>query len=458
MFKKLLYLYNDGHNPFPSGRGGLGYHLPQYPKVMHGEGGSHRGLEGSDDEDTIHTNEYPDIEEENEDEKIIKDADPTTKEGKTVIIEQLIKEMKEIKIKKVEKIDINEIHETIDNVEALLKKREPKPEPKKEPDTGIYKDINESSINEIKTNFYDMLKDGFKIYDFTDEQKEKLLNYIITQKNADYRIFQKNKPKIAFVNKSVDKQLIEISMKELEIEPEVKQEEQEADILNKDFLEYYKNEYTNHTWDNKGVAYEDYLLENKQDFLKEITETKDIKPFTDASTSKSFYVDEDVTKGPIMAYGRPLYEMSGIDLHNKDTALEIKYNIDLDHIEIQGAKLYGNEYRLPYYTKVNDEWKLYNIWMNEFNHGRGGWEYSKSNKKFNILGFINSGQYLYNFTNNFNDFPCIESEKKGKKGETLYTIIKEEMISGNYLSLSSRYDKKEQWYKIEKGKNGMKRT
>jgi hypothetical protein len=39
MLKKLLYLYNDGHNPFPNiGKGGLGYHLPQYPKVIHGDG------------------------------------------------------------------------------------------------------------------------------------------------------------------------------------------------------------------------------------------------------------------------------------------------------------------------------------------------------------------------------------------------------------------------------------
>jgi len=38
MLKKLLYLYNDGHNPFPKlGKGGLGYHLPQYRKRMHGE-------------------------------------------------------------------------------------------------------------------------------------------------------------------------------------------------------------------------------------------------------------------------------------------------------------------------------------------------------------------------------------------------------------------------------------
>jgi hypothetical protein len=38
MLKNLLYLYNDGHNPFPNmrGYGGLGYHLPQYHKVIHG--------------------------------------------------------------------------------------------------------------------------------------------------------------------------------------------------------------------------------------------------------------------------------------------------------------------------------------------------------------------------------------------------------------------------------------
>ena len=46
MLKKLLYLYNDGHNPFPHmGRGGLGYHLSGVPKVIHGEGG-----EGGEDE------------------------------------------------------------------------------------------------------------------------------------------------------------------------------------------------------------------------------------------------------------------------------------------------------------------------------------------------------------------------------------------------------------------------
>jgi len=37
MLKKLLYLYNDGHNPFPKlGKGGLGYHLPNHKLVGNG--------------------------------------------------------------------------------------------------------------------------------------------------------------------------------------------------------------------------------------------------------------------------------------------------------------------------------------------------------------------------------------------------------------------------------------
>ena len=40
MLKKILYNYNDEHNTFPNikGYGGLGYHLPEYRKVIHGSG------------------------------------------------------------------------------------------------------------------------------------------------------------------------------------------------------------------------------------------------------------------------------------------------------------------------------------------------------------------------------------------------------------------------------------
>lgn len=37
MLKKLLYLYNDGHNPFPSGRGGLGYKPRIHGGMIHEE-------------------------------------------------------------------------------------------------------------------------------------------------------------------------------------------------------------------------------------------------------------------------------------------------------------------------------------------------------------------------------------------------------------------------------------
>jgi hypothetical protein len=52
--KKLLHLYNYGHNPFPKlGRGGLGYHLPQYKikggRIVYNEDGTFE-----DDGDILH--------------------------------------------------------------------------------------------------------------------------------------------------------------------------------------------------------------------------------------------------------------------------------------------------------------------------------------------------------------------------------------------------------------------
>lgn len=62
MLKKLLYLYNDGHNPFPSmGQGGLGYHIPQYR--LRGKGKSHRPFTESDsDEEEVLESKEQDIE------------------------------------------------------------------------------------------------------------------------------------------------------------------------------------------------------------------------------------------------------------------------------------------------------------------------------------------------------------------------------------------------------------
>jgi hypothetical protein len=514
MLKKLLYLYNDGHNPFPSmGRGGLGYHLPQYPKVMHGTGPKKKPIiEKVDDlideiidlnsqlqeltvttpEPIVHETIEPILPEPEPEPETEPETEPDDLESDRLkalsnksmtkqiiqdelrsysisfknsdkredLINKLYSKYKEIK----QKEPINSVEQDIlpimEQVGAIPIKPISKPEPVPNPEVNIYKDITHSNVEEITENVNRMLKDGFKIYEeFTPEQKNQIIEYILNQKNGEYHKKQESFGKNAFISTSISKYTIEQSLETLGIDlPDIIPEKEEGEELKKEFEDYYDKEYRKHDWDNKGVAYEDYLLENKQDYLKDITESKDIKPFTSSATSKSFYVDEDETKGPIMVYGRPLYAMSAIDLHNKDTAIEIKYKVDLDHIEIQGAKLYGNEYRKPYYTNVNGEWKLYNIWMNEFNHGNGGWEYSKSKKKLNIFGLIDTGQYLYKFTDVFEDFPFEEDPiRKGKKGEILYTIIKSEMTSGNYLPLKTN-DGKEQWYKINKNIKGMKRV
>jgi hypothetical protein len=75
MLKKLLYLYNDGHNPFPNmkGHGGLGYHLPQYRLVggmVHGGVEEHKGSDEEDEED-YEENEESDVDEEEEDDDFI---------------------------------------------------------------------------------------------------------------------------------------------------------------------------------------------------------------------------------------------------------------------------------------------------------------------------------------------------------------------------------------------------
>jgi len=91
MLKRLLYLYNDGHNPFPKlGKGGLGYHLPQYRKRMHGEAlhiftndkGEHEIIDDGNDADPNWYNETNDKKD-----KVLFEADEnkTEKESKKKI-------------------------------------------------------------------------------------------------------------------------------------------------------------------------------------------------------------------------------------------------------------------------------------------------------------------------------------------------------------------------------------
>jgi len=243
----------------------------------------------------------------------------------------------------------------------------------------------------------------------------------------------------------------------------------EENLTTKDAKELYDKIVEHKTMNSlpdNGIAYEDYLTTNEQDFLKEITNSKSHEPFQDSKYNRRFYKNWDINDKPLLDdNGRHLYEVASIDLDDGNIALEIKNNFELDYIEIQGPKLYGNTYRKPYYTQTDTgEWKLYNIWntqilSKDYYNGKtksyGDWQYKKDNKELQVLGLLNDGEYLYDMTSVLEDeFPLIEElDRKGKKGETLYKIIPEELHKT--LNSSDRQGSGGPWFKILKTNKGM---
>jgi len=204
MLKKLLYLYNDGHNPFPhlKGEGGLGYHLPQY-RMKGGSGGEYEYDPAVDEEDGGEEDTYEDI----------YGGVGETKEG-DVIPEELTEEEKVKSL--ISKIDENEIKilfeklddddnydfvtrgknkgkDILNNKIRLLKPYEPieqeLPVVELEHDTySSFEEIQDDIRNYINEEYYDenadfedqesFLNDIFKIY---NEYYIKLYTY--TQNN-----------------------------------------------------------------------------------------------------------------------------------------------------------------------------------------------------------------------------------------------------------------------------------
>jgi hypothetical protein len=190
MFKQLLYLYNDGHIPFQTGRGGLGYHLPQYPKVIHGTGKSHRGFDNSDDEE-----EQPDIDIMDE----VETNDVATNLSRE--IKDMIEELDEIERsrtklnKKDDTLDLKEVPEMIEKVQALLKKPKSKPEPVSVPEPEPEKN-DEDKV--IEKNVLKKIKNAIENYkdiynkELTSEQIDILKNEILKEKMSNKKDKFKN--------------------------------------------------------------------------------------------------------------------------------------------------------------------------------------------------------------------------------------------------------------------------
>lgn len=132
-----------------------------------------------------------------------------------------------------------------------------------------------------------------------------------------------------------------------------------------------------------------------------------------------------------------------IDILGNCTAIELKdYHESFELTKNEGfgihfakSKLIGNKSFIPYFTKVNGEWKLYGIWYTGRYYSStqknviertNGW--ISPHKNLDYYAFIrmkDAGQYnaySYNITNDLDSWNPIESKRKGENNETLYII------------------------------------
>jgi len=378
MFKKLLYLYHDGHNPFPTGRGGLGYHLPQYPKVIHGEGRTHRDLEDSDEEDIEQPEidieeEYEDIEQPEIDDKdviIIKNADPSTPEGRKVIVEQykkevkqLIKETEDKKIEKIKKIDVEGIiREAIDKVDKVPKKHTPPPPPPPHPSVTIQNEIKEE-IPQVK-------------------EKKKTQKEIKAEIKAEH-----DKIKLAIENKLYEKRIKghkQVSTSILENFPNLTFDEFKNNT-DKYIEMYYNNkfekiekmeaikkavteEHGQGDTDTKGHAAEIVLLRDYQNDIKELTDSTDPDDIISLSSESDGFKNDDGVVPTIRWFNpntkqyedKDISHFSLFDADGKNASIDLKY-YKTEDVDVQFTKIYGNPGNFAFYREIDGNIKLYNV-------------------------------------------------------------------------------------------------
>jgi len=138
-----------------------------------------------------------------------------------------------------------------------------------------------------------------------------------------------------------------------------------------------------------------------------------------------------------------LNETVVIDILGNCTAIELKdYHESFELTKNEGfgihfakSKLIGNKSFIPYFTKVNGEWKLYSIWYTgkyysstQKNVVERVYGWISPHKNLDYYAFIrmkDAGQYnaySYNITNDLDSWNPIESKRKGENNETLYII------------------------------------
>ena len=450
--KKLLHLYNIGHNPFPNvgrgglgyhiGKGGLGYHLPQYKKTIHGD-----GLEFVGDELIFVPDKNMSVDELI---NVNTNLQESTKEANANVPQYSNDERD---TKGFEFIDTPE-NERRNELEAL----------KAEADIILNaegKDTNKYKIDlkKVKKNEKAFLKDvlshkhkdededeePIKNVPTSAEDKLQIRNYL----SSRYTTFKDNK--IDKILSDLIKKYPTLSYKTFISDPDpylqgtakiIKEEKKAISKIKKDI----KEEYSKGETETKGHAFENVMIDKYQTPLKEITDsTTDFKL---ENKNLTFYNNEDIND-PIMVMFRgglkPLADLSLYDASSDKACIDFK-NYKTNEIPIQYSKIIGSPSFTPLFTKTSSGLKLFNVVCENVK------SYVNDNDNTDVLIFAKTKQKVGSWSiTNFIDKHINENEKKYTNKKHIYFTPSEtfvdRMIKEGKLQVSYGHESGK-WFKI----------
>jgi hypothetical protein len=406
--KKLLHLYNYGHNPFPQikqiGRGGLGYHLPQYRKrSLHGEGGK-KGITQKEAEDEG-INEYlknliNEMEEINEMEKIghkitTPDKDDIQQDIQNII--DISSGITESKIKPKKSKGTEDFESDISTTES-----KPKSKPKSKPIINIKEESESEESESEEEDIIKPLKVSAVDPDKYGDQKEtdiiEIQNYLRnrfpdTKRGkfegnpkylAYYDIIIQENPNITFeqfkhiedmqskdpekLKKDGLKSYTQYAYEYIETE---KKGQKSMNKLNKEVAKLQKEKLAENPEETKqtitkGHTFEDVLLsEQYQPMLKDITGSQ--TNFVSSNNNTTYYNNDDLSD-PIMVNAGirglvPLASCALYDANSTDTTIDFKNYGNTNIVDIQFSKFCGSFSFKPLFRKDSEtnKIKLYNI-------------------------------------------------------------------------------------------------
>jgi hypothetical protein len=446
--KKLLHLYNIGHNPFPTlGRGGLGYHpnnsglgyhLPQFRQTIHGD-----GLEFIGDELIFVPDKNMTV-----DELINANANlrESTKEA-NARVPQYSNENRDTEgfefIDTPENERRNELEAQKAEADIILNAE------------GIDTDEYEIDLDKVRRNEKRFLKDvlGYKqvvpkpdkSVPTSAEDKMKIRNYL----SSRYTTFKDNK--IDKILSDLIKKYPTLTYKLFMSDPDpylqgtakiIKEEKKAIAKIKKEV----KEEHAKGETETKGHAFENVMISNHQPELKEIT--RSTTDFKLENVNPLFYNNEDLND-PILVMFRgeltPLADLSLYDASSDKACIDFK-NYKTNEIPIQYSKIVGSPSFTPLFTETSKGLKLFNVVCENVG------EYVNDYDNTNVLIFAKTNDKIGSWSiNNFIKKHINEDEKKYANETRIYFTPSEtfvdRMIKEGYLHKSNSHESGK-WFKI----------